>query len=87
MKLNNLFKSRLYVKIIRFFHENPASIDTPRGIATWVNSDLKKVRLALKKLAKSGILVAHRSSSTTGYSFTRNKKTVARVKALLKETL
>jgi len=85
MKLKNLLKLKIHKRIIRFFYENPASVDTPRGIATWINYDLKKVRAVLKKLANSGILIAHRSSSTTGYSFTRNKKTINQIRKLLKE--
>ena len=54
MKIKNLFKSKIHARIMRFFHENPASIDTARGIATWINQDLGKVRTALNKLVKAG---------------------------------
>ncbi len=85
-ELERLLKTESYRKIIRFFHENPASVDTPRGVSTWTGLDIKKVRTALRKLAKMGILAAHKVSSTTGYSYTSNKKKVAAVgKLLMKE--
>ena len=84
MKLRDFLKSEIHKKIIRFFHENPASVDTPRGIATWINQDVGKVRHALKNLAESGILIVHKSTSTTGYSYTRNEKMISQVDRLLK---
>lgn len=84
MQIEKLLKDRACLKIARFFHENPASIDTPRGIATWTNVDRKKASDALKKLAEAGVLAAHKVSSTTGYSYTRNKSIVAKIARCLK---
>jgi predicted transcriptional regulator len=84
MDADKLFASPLHLKIIGFFHENQASIDTPRGIATWIEEDRAKVKKALEDLVSSGILVAHRSTSTTGYSYTIDPKLIARIGALLK---
>ncbi len=85
MGLEKVLKKKGYRRILKFFHENPASIDTPRGVATWTGQDIKKVRIALKKLAKAGLLVAHKVSSTTGYSYTRDKKIISSVSKFLNE--
>ena len=84
MELKNLLKRKLCHKILKFFHENPTSIDTPRGVATWTNEDIIKVRGALKKLARAGLLVSHKVSSTIGYSYVRDKKKIAKINKLLK---
>lgn len=83
MELEKLIKKKIHRKILRFFHENPASIDTARGIATWINEDMQKVRTALKKLASLELLIAHKVSSTIGYSYTRDKKKISKIGKLL----
>ena len=83
MELKNLIKKDLNKKIIAFFHENPSSIDTPRGIAMWINDDLENVKSARENLAKRGILTAHEGRGTTGYSYTRDDKIISRVSKLL----
>jgi hypothetical protein len=66
-------ESRARRKIIQFFMDNEGSIDTPRGISTWINEGLPVVLRALEDLVKSGVLKAHRTSSTVGYSSKRSK--------------
>ena len=83
MEFKNIPKGKIYLKIIRFFHDYPTSIDTPRGVATWTNEDIEKVRPALKKLAESGLLIAHKVSSTVAYTYTRDKKIMAEIEKLL----
>ncbi|MDP3804312.1 MAG: hypothetical protein Q8Q87_02030 [Candidatus Omnitrophota bacterium] len=82
--MDKLFKSDIHQKIIKFFHENQASIDTPRGIATWVGEDRSKVSNALEDLVKAKILVAHRATSTTGYGYTSDAKLISKIKKYLK---
>ena len=82
---NKTFQSDLHLKIMKFFHENQASIDTPRGVLTWVREDRAKVKKALEELVDMKILVAHRSTSTTGYSYTRNAKIISKIEKLLKK--
>jgi hypothetical protein len=82
---DKIFKLDLHSKIIKFFHENQTSIDTPRGVSTWVHKDRAKVKKALEDLVKLKILVAHRSTSTTGYSYTRNAKIISKIEKLLKK--
>ncbi len=83
--IDKIILTDLHLKIVKFFHENQASIDTPRGISTWVREDRMKVKKALEELAGIKILVAHRSTSTTGYSYTRNAKTLSKIEKLLKK--
>ena len=82
---NKTVQSDLHLKIMKFFHENQASIDTPRGVSTWVREDRAKVKKALEELVGMKILVAHRSTSTTGYSYTRNAKIISKIEKLLKK--
>ena len=82
---NKIFKSKIHVKIVSFFHENQASIDTPRGIATWTGYKKELVKKALDELTEMDILIAHRVSSTTGYSYTHNKKIIKAIDRRLKE--
>ena len=84
MDIDNIFKSEIHVKIVNFFHENQASIDTPRGVATWIGEERSKVKAALEDLVKARILVAHRATSTTGYSYTNDDKIISRIRKLLK---
>lgn len=85
MGINNVFQSELHIKIIKFFHENQASIDTPRGVSTWVHEERSKVRQALEDLVGLKILAAHRTTSTTGYSYTRDSKLISKIEKLLKK--
>ena len=82
--MDKLFKSQIHFKIIKFFHENQASIDTPRGIATWIGEERSKVRNALEDLVKVKILMAHRATSTTGYGYTRDEKLISKIEKYLK---
>lgn len=72
-------KSRAKRKIVQFFMDNEGSIDTPRGISTWINEALPVVLRALEDLVKSGILKAHRTSSTVGYSSKRSRHGLSEV--------
>ena len=83
MTVNEAFGSKIHAKIIIFFHENQASIDTPRGVATWIGEEREGVKNALEDLVKIKVLVAHRSTSTTGYSYTRDQKIISRIQRLL----
>ena len=84
MDKNNILQSDLHLKILRFFHENQACIDTPRGISTWVHEERSKVKRALEDLVRLKILSAHRSTSTTGYSYTRDAKIISKIEKILK---
>jgi transcription initiation factor IIE alpha subunit len=79
------FKTDIHIKIVSFFHENQASVDTPRGIATWTGYKKDDVKKALVDLVEIGILSAHPVSSTTGYSYTNDKNTIEAIDKKLKE--
>ena len=48
MRIDDALKSSLHLKIVIFFHENQACIDTPRGISTWIREDRARVKKALE---------------------------------------
>jgi len=77
--------SELHLKILKFFHENQTSIDTPRGISTWVREERSRVLKALEELVGLKMLTAHRSTSTTGYSYIRDPKIISKIEKLLKK--
>lgn len=79
----NVFQSQIHLKIIAFFHENQSSIDTPRGISTWIREERARVKSALEDLVALEILIAHRATSTTGYSYTRDRKLISKIDKLL----
>ena len=85
MNIDDALKKDVHLKIVRFFHENQASIDTPRGVATWIREDRSRVKKALEDLVGLNILVAHRATSTTGYSYTREKGIVTKIGKFLKK--
>lgn len=78
-----IFGSPLHLKIVKFFHENQSSIDTPRGVATWIGEDRAKVKLALEDLVKNKILLADRATSTTGYGYTRDTALISKIEKIL----
>lgn len=84
MNLEKALKPDINFNIVKFFHENQASIDTPRGVAAWIDEDRGKVKKALESLTSCNILIAHRSTSTTGYSYTRDPKLISKIGKLLK---
>ena len=85
MDTDKILKTRIYRDIIEFFHENQSSIDTPRGVATWIKEERPVVKKALEKLSEYGILMPHRATSTTGYSYTRNRKLIREIGAKLRK--
>ena len=85
MSIDDVLRSNIHVKIIKFFHENQACIDTPRGVSTWIREERAKVKSALEDLVESRILIAHRATSTTGYSYTQNRTLISTIDRFLKK--
>ena len=83
MNLNDALKSATHRKIIKFFHENQASVDSSRGIAAWVREERAVVKKALEDLVKLKVLAAHRSTATTGYSYTTSSRLIKKIDILL----
>lgn len=85
MNLKKFFDSELHKKIILFFLENPTSVDSPRGIATWVGYGRQETKKALDELAEAGILNSISTSSTSGYSFIQDKKLIKKIKEFTRQ--
>lgn len=85
-KATEALASDIHIKILKFFHENQGSLDTPRGVATWVGEERSKVRRALEDLVELKVLVAHRATSTDGYSYTSDARLISTIGRLLKKT-
>ena len=85
MDLLKAFESELHLKIMAFFHENQGSIDTPRGVSTWVREERAKVKQALEDLVALKVLTAHRETSITGYSYTCDSKLISKIDKLLRK--
>jgi hypothetical protein len=84
MDIEKIFRCPVNTKVMAFFHENPSSIDTPRGVASWINEDRKAVKKAMDELAKARILRPHRTLFTTGYSYTQDRTMIAEVEKYLR---
>lgn len=85
--ISTLFKNTVTKKIIIFFYENPQSIDTAKGIATWIGCDLNNVQIALNRLVSEGILINHKTSSIDAYSYTNKKDIVKGIDAHIKNKI
>ncbi|MBL7072144.1 MAG: hypothetical protein ISS26_08285 [Candidatus Omnitrophica bacterium] len=83
MNLEKYLRPAINRKIIRFFLENPSSIDNSRGIATWINENVSDTDKALKKLAIAKILVSHGSDATSAYGYTADPRIASNVRACL----
>jgi len=85
MILKKFFSSELHRKVILFFKENPSSIDTPRGVATWIGASREESKRVLDELQRASILDAIETPSTSGYSFTQDKKMIKQINEFAKE--
>ncbi len=83
--LAKLLKDDLAVRILVFFYENQASLDSARGVSAWVNDDREKVKAILSKLVKLGVLNKDSTGATKGYSYTRDKNVMKTVEVLVKD--
>ena len=51
----------------------------------WAGEERPKVMSALEDLVKAKVLMAHRATSTTGYSYTSDDKLISKIGKLLKK--
>ena len=84
-KIKKILKDKLNRDILTFFYQNQSSIDTVSGISVWVSGDREKVKGALERLAQLGILEEDSTSSTKGYSYTRNAKIMKIIQELMND--
>ena len=85
MGLEKILNSKLSLKIIKFFFENPYCIDTAKGISIWTELSLEKTQKTLEKLSAHKIVIIHKSASIKGYAFTPDKKIIAKIKKIIKK--
>ena len=82
-----LLKNEAVRKILLFFNENPNCIDTVKGISLWIGGDMNVIQKALNQLAKEGIIVSHRTASTTAYAYTNNRTIVKKIEKHVKNMI
>ena len=82
--LKKICGSGLNLKIISFFHENPSTVDTSGGIATWLNCDSEEIKKVLDYLVSQNILLSHHTGSTIAYAYTQDRKIVKQIEKILK---
>lgn len=83
--LKKVCKTPLNLKIISFFHEHPATVDTPRSIAAWLNHDPEQTQQALDYLVSQNILIVHQTGSTIAYAYTQDKEIVDQIEKTLQK--
>ena len=81
--LKKICATELNWKIIAFFHKNPTAVDTARGIAAWLNQDKEKIKEALDFLVNQQVLTSHRTTATTAYAYTQDKKLLEKIDKFL----
>ena len=77
--------NRVLIKVIRFFYENPACIDTSNNIAGWIGERRKPVKEILDFLVKHNVLNKDATYATEGYSFTQDKNMLSKIGDFLKD--
>ena len=68
-KVNSFIKWDL----VRFFHENPHTIDTAAGIARYIGRSAAVVKPELEELVKSGVMSIHFSGEIPSYSLSEDE--------------
>ena len=58
-------------------------MDTARGIATWINQDVKDIEKTLEELVSLNILIAHRTNYATAYAYTQDRDIISKIEKLL----
>ena len=81
--IKKVCKIPLHCEVIAFFHENQQTLDTPRGIAAWLDYDRQEIKQALDCLVKLNILTTHRTGATTAYAYTQDKQIVKQIEKFL----
>lgn len=83
LELKRICKSALNLKIISFFHEHPATVDTAHGIAAWLNHNREEIKEALNFLVRHKILISERTDSTIAYAYTQDKQVIREIDRFL----
>ena len=83
MDLEKVLRSKLSLRVIRFFNDNVQCIDTVQGIASWTDLSLDKAQNTIKNLVEHNILVEHKSKLTKAYSLTQDRKVISKIQEIL----
>lgn len=85
-KLFELIKKKpIYVKLLKFFHENPNCLDTAENLSRWISEEKEKVIKALHYLASLGFLIKHKTDVTEGFGYTQDEELIAQVGRFLND--
>jgi hypothetical protein len=68
-KVNSFIKWDL----VRFFHDNPYTVETAENIAHFVGRDVQAIQTELLELASAGVLIATQRNTVTTFSLTKEK--------------
>ncbi len=82
--LNKILDSPLKLKIMNFFVENPASVESARGISVWINKDIQEVKHALSELETEDVIKTYQSATIVGYSFISDEKLCKKIANFIK---
>lgn len=85
--LNKILDSSLKLKIMNFFVENPASVESAKGISAWINKDIQEVKKALLELANEDVIKTYRGATIIGYSFISDEKLCKKIANFIKRSL
>ncbi len=85
MNIKELLKSELHYKILKFFKENPSSLETIKGITSWIGENKHKVKEAVDEIEKHNFLIKHESDDVTGYGLTYDEKLIKKLDKYLKK--
>jgi hypothetical protein len=72
--------------LLRFFHENPSTMDTAENIARYVGRSVRDVQPELKALARHGLLVERLLDTLTVYILHHDTALRTRLAAFIKAT-
>jgi predicted transcriptional regulator len=89
MKLKDIFdkikKNSVYLKLLKFYHNNPSCLDTLENISYWIDEEKSKVFEGLEFLESYGFLIKHKTEAAEGYGYTQNEKLIAKIGRFLNE--
>jgi len=60
-------------EVMKYFAENPASVETPSGFARRTGKDVRQIQEALKSLARTGIISNGHGGENGGYTLTADE--------------
>lgn len=75
MDYKKILSKEINSKIIKFFKNNPNSVETVDGIKGWLEVENRiTIQRALEKLSELGVLAKHESTGVNGYGLTQSEE-------------